>query len=83
MLLQVQRVSTVISRTETRWENAIENRKRNSNAGSGLGSKNQLCGKRNGRTWSSRHRKCFETAIKRYTMCSNVLRDMEQKDSLI
>ena len=24
MLLQVQRVSTVISRTETRWENAIE-----------------------------------------------------------
>ena len=26
MRLQVQRVSTVISRTETRWENAIENR---------------------------------------------------------
>ena len=27
MLLQVQRVSTVISHTETRWENAIEKSK--------------------------------------------------------
>ena len=27
MLLQVQRVSTVISHTEMRWENAIENSK--------------------------------------------------------
>ena len=39
MLLQVRRVSTVILHTEMRLENAIENRKGNSNAGSGLGSK--------------------------------------------
>ena len=38
MLLQVQRASTVILRTETRWENVIENQKCDSNAGSGSGS---------------------------------------------
>ena len=53
MQLQVRRVSTVISHTETRWENAIEkskregktrlkNRKCDSNAGSGSGSSSKL-----------------------------------------
>ena len=37
MLLQVQRVSTVISRTETRWENAIEKSKTQFKCGFGFG----------------------------------------------
>ena len=43
----------------------LKNRKCDSNAGSGSGSKIQERGKLNGRTWSSGHRKCVETAIKR------------------
>ena len=96
MQLQVRRVSTVISRTETRWENAIENSKRegktrlknrkcDSNAGSGSGSSSKARerGELNGRTWSSGHRKRIETTIKRYTMRSNAQRVIEQKDLLI
>ena len=84
MLLQVQRVCTVISRTETRWENAIENRKCDANAGLGSGSSSKKYrGELNRHTWSSGHRKRVETTIKRYTMRSNAQRVMEQKDSLI
>ena len=78
-------MSTVILRTETPWENAIKNRKCDSNAGSGSGSslKDRERGELNGRTWSSGHRKHVETTIKRYTMRSNAQRVMEQKDLLI
>ena len=37
MLLQVQRVSTVISCTEMQWENAIEKSKMHSQCGFGFG----------------------------------------------
>ena len=78
-------MSTVILRTEMQWENAIENPKCDSNAGSGsgLGSKIQEHSELNGQTWSSGHRKHVKTAIKRYTMRSNAQRVMEQKDLLI
>ena len=42
MLLQVQRVSTVISRTETRWENAIEKSKMRFKCGFGFRLENSV-----------------------------------------
>ena len=75
MLLQVRRVSTVILCTETHWENM--------SSGLGLGSKMEYHGELKGRTWSSGHRKCVETTIKRYTRRSNAQWVIEQKDSLI
>ena len=42
MLLQVRRVSTVISRTETRWENTIEKVKMRFKCGFGFGLENSV-----------------------------------------
>ena len=42
----------------------LKNQKCDSNAGSGSGLKIQERGELNGRTWSSRHQKRVETAIK-------------------
>ena len=84
MLLQVQRVSTVISQTETQWEKVIESFKKcDSSAGSGSDSEKKKCGKLNRQTWSSRHQKHVETAIEQYTRCSDAQRVIEQNDSLI
>ena len=83
MLLQVQRVSTVISRTKMRWEKAIENKKCDSSVGSGSDSKKKQCSELDGQTWISGHCKCIETAIKQYTRCSDAHQVIEQKDSLI
>ena len=58
MLLQVRRVSTVISRTETQWENAIEKFKKcksSAGSGSGLDLKKKQHGKLNWQTWGSIH----------------------------
>ena len=63
----------------------LKNQKCDSSAGSGSGSdsKNKQHGKLDGQTWSSRHQKCIETAIKQYTRHSDAQQVIEQKDSLI
>ena len=63
----------------------LKNQKSDSSVGSGSGSdsKKKQHSELNGQTWSSRHQKCVETAIKRYTKRSDTQQVMEQKDSLI
>ena len=65
-LLQVQRVSTVISREKCNGTKRLKIKKSDSSAGSGVGSdskKKQRC-ELNGQTWSSGHCKHIETASK-------------------
>ena len=89
MLLQVQRVSTVISCTETQWENAIEKSKNaiqmrvRIRVRARVQAQKIISGKLNGRTWSSGYQKRIKTTIKQYTMRSDAQRVIEQNDSLI
>ena len=85
MLLQVRRVSTVISHTKMQWENAIEKFKNVIQVWVWVQvwTRKKQCSELDRQTWSSGHRKCIRTAIKHYTRCSNAQRVMEQKDLLI